>query len=179
MAGNAHGVFFLRWLLHQILPYPCFLWDKHWVAARFRMDVEDLEHLIGSQTALARDLDRMRYTGVLAEFLGPRWWRTAIEDYAWELAGESSGKPGEFERRVREKAGEDVELVLPRDPVVCLGQDLRPSGVASPQDAVRLRPDYWPPFADAAWMKIETIKDDQDLMAMIEPLDQYRVEPRE
>lgn len=177
LGGGPHGVLFLRWLLHQILPYPCFLWSIDWVAARLRIPVGDLERLMASDCDLARDLERRKYTGILAGFLGDRWWRTAIEDYAWELGGESADGPSEFKDRIGGKAGEDLNLVEPRDPVVCLDRDFRPRGVASPQDAVRVRPDYWPPFADSAWMTIEAVSGDPELMAMVEPLDQYRVEP--
>ena len=177
LGGGPHGVLFLRWLLHQILPYPCFLWSVDWVAARLRIPVKDFERLMASDCDLARDLEQLKYTGILAGFLGDRWWRPAIEDYAWELGGESAGRPGEFEDRLGEKAREDLELVAPRDPVVCLDRDFQPRGVASPQDAVRVRPDYWPPFADAAWMTVDGVSGDPELRAMVAPLDQYRVEP--
>ena len=179
LGGGHYGVLFLRWLLHQILPYPSFLWNVNWVAARLRLRVDDLERLMKSDRGLARDMEKFKYTGMLAGFLGDRWWRTSVEDYAWELAGESSGRSGEFEDRLREKAGEAVELVKVRDPVVCLDEELRPRGVASPIDAVRVRPDYGPPFADAAWMKVQAVKGDRELMALVEPLDQYRVDPDE
>ncbi len=177
LGGGAHGTLFLRWLLHQILPYPSFLWDVNWVAARLRISVDELERLMASDCELARDIERRKYTGLMAGFLGDRWWRTAMEGYAWDLGGRSAGKPGEFERRLSEKAGEGVALVTPRDPVVCLDQDLVPEGVASPADAVRLRPDYWPAFADAAWMTIDKARDNPALRALVEPLDDYRVEP--
>ena len=179
LGGGSHGVLFLRWLLHQILPYPCFLWDVNWVAARLRIRVDDLERLMASDCDLARDLERLKYTGLMAGFLGDRWWRTAIEDYVWELGGESSGRPREFEDRLLEKAGQEIELVEPRHPVVCLDRYFLPSAVASPRDAVKVRPDHWPPFADAAWMRIETITNDSELRALVEPTDLYRVEPYE
>ena len=87
LGGGPRGVFFLRWLLHQILPYPCFLWSVDWVAARLRIPVRHLERLMASDCDLARDLERLKYTGILAGFLGDRWWRTAIEDYTWSLGG--------------------------------------------------------------------------------------------
>ena len=177
LGGGHYGVLFLRWLLHQILPYPCFLWDATWVAARLRLQVDDLERLVKSDCELARDMEQFKYAGMLDGFLGDRWWRTAVEDYTWILGGESSGRSGDFEDRLRQKAGEPVKMVNVRDPVVCLNHDLRPHGVASPMDAVRIRPDYWPPFADAAWMKIDAVRDDPELRAMVVPLDQYRVEP--
>ena len=176
LGGGFHGVRFLRWLLHQVLPYPCFLWDVNWVAARLRLRLEDLERLMDSDCDLARDLERMKYRGVLEGFLGDRWWRTAMEDYAWGLGGGSSSSPREFQDRLREKAAKDLSLVRPHDPVVCLDSEFRPHGVASPLDAVRVRPDYWPPFADPAWMTIDAVRDDPELSAMVIPLDQYRVE---
>ena len=175
LGGGSHGVLFLRWLLHQILPYPCFLWDITWVATRLRLPEGTLRGLMTSDSELAGDLKRLKYTGILAEFLGDRWWRTAIEDYAWELSGESSGEAAEFQHRLSAKAGEDLELVALADPVVCLGREFEPYGVASPEHAVRVRPDYWPSFADPAWMRIDTVKGDAELSAMVEPLDQYRL----
>ena len=71
LVDSGHGVLFLRWLLHQILPYPCFLWDTHHVAARLRMHVEDLKRLVkNDDSELARDLRERRYSGILAGFLG-------------------------------------------------------------------------------------------------------------
>ena len=82
---RGHSILFIRWLLHQILPYPCFLWAKHWVAARFGITVKALDKVVEGNSLLAKDLESMRYSGILAGFLGDRWWRGAIEDYAWNL----------------------------------------------------------------------------------------------
>ena len=179
LAGTDHGILFLRWFLHQVLPYPSFLWDVHRVATRLRMRVEDLKRLIASNGALAQDLRQRRYTGILEGFLGDRWWRTAIEDYAWELGLGASGNPNVFGDRLRERAGVDLEMIEISDPVVCLDRDFNPVEMASPQDAVRLRPDYWPSFADAAWMKIDAVVGDPSLRAMVEPVDQYRLQTDE
>ena len=70
LAGTEHGVLFLRWLLHQVLPYPSFLWDVHRVAIQLRMRVDDLERLIAMDGDLAQDLQQRRYTGILEGFLG-------------------------------------------------------------------------------------------------------------
>ena len=175
LGGGSHGVLFLRWLLHQILPYPCFLWDIDWVAARLRISEEALRRLMTTDCDLARDLRRLKYTGILAGFLGDRWWRTAIEDYVWELAGGSSGEAAEFQRELGARAGQPLEMVLPHDPVVCLDSDFEVEGVGSPEIAVRVRPDHWPPFADPAWMDVDTVRDDPELSAMVEPVDQYRL----
>ena len=176
LAGGAHGVLFVRWLLHQILPYPCFLWDAYRVAARLRMRVDDLERLGKGDNALARDLGQRRYTGVLAGFLGDRWWRSAIEDYAWELADSSGSNSERSMDNLCGKAGENLDLWRIDHPVVCLDDNLQPSAeFISPLDAVNLRPDHWPAFADAAWMKIATMIADPALRAMVDPLDEYRL----
>ena len=174
-AGGA-GVLFVRWLLHQILPYPCFLWDAYRVAARLRMRVGDLERLVKADNALARDLEQRRYTGVLAGFLGDRWWRSAIEDYAWELADSSGSNSVRSMDNLCGKAGENLDLWQIDRPVVCLDDNLQPSAeFISPSDAVNLRPDHWPAFADAAWMKVATMIADRALRAMVDPLDEYRL----
>ena len=33
LSEGGHSILFIRWLLHQVLPYPCFLWAEHWIAA--------------------------------------------------------------------------------------------------------------------------------------------------
>ena len=33
LTAGGHGILFVRWLLHQIMPYPSILWAEHWVAA--------------------------------------------------------------------------------------------------------------------------------------------------
>ncbi len=175
LEGGTHGLPFLRWLLHQVFPYPCFLWSIEWVAARLRIDLPDLKRLMASDSDLAADLDRMKYNGIMAGFLGDRWWRAAIEDYTWDLGGHAGDGGEKYRETIWEKAGEDVELMTQQGAIVCLNEDFRPVGIACPGDAVRLRPDYWPMFADPAWMRIDDVKDDPDLVAMVEPLDHYRV----
>ena len=176
LAGTKHGVYFLRWLLHQVLPYPCFLWDVHRVATQLMMRAQDLAPLVTSNCDLAQDLRQRRYSGILEGFLGNRWWRTAIEDYAWELGRGTSGSLNLFRERLCERAGVDLELIEINDPVICLDRNFEPTEIASPHESVRLRPDYWPSFADAAWMKIDTVGDDPSLRAMVEPVDQYRLQ---
>lgn len=179
LAGTKHGVYFLRWLLHQVLPYPCFLWDVHRVATHLMMRAQDLAHLVTSNCDLAQDLRKRRYTGILEGFLGDRWWRTAIEDYAWKLGRGASGNPNLFRDRLCERAGVDLDLIEINDPIICLDCNFEPTEIASPHESVRLRPDYWPSFADAAWMKIDTVGNDPSLRAMVEPVDQYRLQADE
>ena len=173
---GGHGLLFVRWLLHQVLPYPSFLWEEHWVAARLRCSVDALRKVMAGNSHLAEDLRSMRYSGILAGFLGDRWWRGVLEDYVWELAGHASAA----ESRLREALNERAEMELvPTDAkpvVVCLDANLEPAGqFLSPMTAVTLRPDFWPAFADSALTDIETVQHDPTLLSMVDPLDLYRI----
>ena len=176
LTSGRHGILFIRWLLHQVLPYPCFLWEEHWVAARLRISVGALREVLEGNSALSRDLESMRYSGILAEFLGGRWWRGALEDYVWKLGGSRrTGKQG-FRDALAERAGVQLEPIDANPAVVCLDRDLTPSGrFLPPMDAVTLRPDHWPAFADSPWIDISTVNEDPDLRSMVNPLDLHRV----
>ena len=178
MVGEAHGGLFIRWLLHQILPYPCFLWDAHSVAARLRLSVDDFRRVALSGNRLAEELKALKYCGILAGFLGDRWWRSAVEDYAWELVDGSAGDADQLRTSLSERAGEKLQLSDIAHPIVCLDADFQPKNeFSSPSNAVKLRPDHWPAYADAAWMEIDTVRPSPRLMALVDPLDEYRVLP--
>ena len=173
---GAHGIVFARWLLHQVMPYPCFMWGEHWVAARLRISVASLRAVEDAGSRLAEDLRSMRYSGILAGFLGRRWWRGALEDYIWELAGGYAAGGERLREALAERAGVELEAIEPNPAVVCVDSDLQPQErFLSPATAVPLRPDHWPAFADSAWMGIEDVRADPALQSMVEPLDRYRV----
>ena len=118
----------------------------------------------------------MRYSGILAGFLGRRWWRGALEDYIWELAGGYAAGGERLREALAERAGVELEAIEPNPAVVCVDSDLQPQErFLSPATAVPLRPDHWPAFADSAWMGIEDVRADPALQSMVEPLDRYRV----
>ena len=176
LTAGGNGILFIRWLLHQAIPYPCFLWAEHWVAARLRIAVSSLRKVLAGNSNLAKDLKAMRYSGVLAGFLGDRWWRGALEDYVWMLTGGHSAEDRGLQEALMERAGMELEPI-DRDPaVVCLDENWQPTGeFLSPMSAVTLRPDHWPAFVDSAWMDIETVSEDPDLLSMVDPLDRHRV----
>ena len=109
LTEGGHGIIFVRWLLHEILPYPSFLWSEHWVAARLGITVEALRQVVGGDSLLARDLKSMSYTGILAGFLGDRWWRGSLENYVWKLANHSNAEDG---RHARDRS--DWPIHIPR-----------------------------------------------------------------
>ena len=111
LTAGGHGILFIRWLLHQVMPYPSFLWAEHWVAARLRISVNALRGVLAGDSDLAKNLESMRYSGILAGFLEDRWWRGALEDFVWELAGEHRSRRAQVARSVdqarRDGAGSD------------------------------------------------------------------------
>jgi hypothetical protein len=176
LRDRAHGVLFIRWLLHQVMPYPCFLSEVHWVGSRLRVPVAGLKKVLTGKSVLAKDLQERKYTGVLAGFLGDRWWRGALEDYVWELTGGRASDAQRLHDALQERAGTELPRIESNPPVVCLDAELQPTGAfATPATAVRVRPDHWPTFADAAWLDIETVRSDAALVAMVDPLDQERI----
>lgn len=176
LTEGGHGILFVRWLLHEILPYPSFLWSEYWVAARLGITAESLREVVGGDSLLARDLKSMSYTGILAGFLGDRWWRGILEDYVWELANQCKAEDKTLQQILGERARLELESIGLDPALVSLDTNLEPSGqFLSPMTAVALRPDHWPTFADTAWMDIEAVRDDSTLQSMVDPLDLHRV----
>jgi hypothetical protein len=169
----SHGLAFLRWLLHRIMPYPCFLWDEFQLAARFRVDPRDLAEALADQgSALREALGACEYGGILAGFTGPLWWRVLVEAHLWE---NTNGQSFDL-RRVRDlilaEAGRELSPSEPEvDPVVCYDKDLRPLLLAAIKEAVRIRPDDWPSFADQAWTTASLARQESTLGAVVIPED--------
>ena len=175
LSKGASRSLFPRWLIQEILPYPCFLWDEHAVAARLHLSVCELRRVLSTDNALAGELQSREYRGILAGFFGRQWWRGAIEQYFWNLSGGSSGDMTQLDRSLREMSGIDLRISEIRSPVVHLDADLRPAGIASAADVVRLWPDHWPTFADTAWARTVDVTRDPTLAAMLDPFETYRI----
>ena len=177
LSEGGHSILFIRWLLHQVLPYPCFLWAEHWVAARLGISIEALREVLEGDSELAKDLESMRYSGILADFLGDRWWRGAIEDYAWNLVEGHTADVQQLRNALTERAGTDLNPIEANPAVVCVDTDWQPADeFLSPMTAITLHPDHWPPFADSAYMDIKIVRDDSILKSMVDPLDQHRID---
>lgn len=168
LTRDGHSTVPLRWLLHQVLPYPTFLWSECWVAARLSLTIESYREVLSGTSQLRSDLTTMQYSGLLSEFLGPRWWKGAVENYVWELV---DGRPSASTLRaaVDERAGTQLEHAIGASTVVCLGSDLKPERIASSEDAIRIMPDHWPSFADSAWIFEDMLRDDPTLISLIDP----------
>ena len=176
LIGGGHGLLFIRWLLHQVLPYPSFLWEEHWVAARLGCSGDSLRGVMAGNSPLAEDLRSMRYSGILAGFLGDRWWRGILEDYVWELSGHASAGGQRSREALNERAKMELVPIDAKPAVVCLNENLEPTErFLSPTNAVTLRPDFWPAFADSALTDIETVQNNPTLLSIVDPLDLHSV----
>jgi len=163
-----HGMELLRWMLHRILPYPCFLLDHIRVAARLRITPASFLRALGSETSLSKAIRECEYTGIAAQFLGNRWWRSGIESILWDLTG---GAPfdGAALREVLSRASEQlIEPSQQSDPIVCVDQNYRPLEAFSDiSSSVRLMLDDWPSFADQPWTTIQAAKQHPELLAAV------------
>lgn len=175
-SAGTNGLLFLRWLLHSILPYPTFLWAEQWVAARLRITPASLRAVLDADSDLATEINACRYEGILSSFLGNRWWRAGVEQYAWGIRAEGARDPDAFHKKIEERAGVELERLEIASPVVCIERDLSPAGeLCSLEDAVRMVPDLWPAYAGTAYATIESVTDDPEFAAVVHPLDRERV----
>jgi len=172
----SHGLAMLRWLLHRILPYPAFLWDMRYVAARLRTDVRSLREHVETESDLKQRLKAIEYGGCLAGFLGPRWWRSGVEMLVWEITGGRSGDADAVRDAVNTLAATALKPSAVDRPVVCVDENLRPSDdFSSFEEAVRVQPDDWPIFADRPWIPIEEVGQDPGLHALVVPEDREKL----
>ncbi len=163
----SHGLAILRWLLHRILPYPCFLWDSFQLAARLRVTHDSLEQVMIKDSKLSRLFKDVRYQGILSDFLGTRWWRAGVESILWQVTEGESFDPQETFAVIKNYAPKLKALNLTQ-PVICLDSDYQPvNKFVDISEAVRVQPDGWPPYADQAWTTIEMARQERRLKALV------------
>ncbi len=166
LVEQSHGLAFLRWLLHRILPYPCFLWDSYHLAARLRVTHASLQSALDSNFSSL--LEPCRYKGALIDFLGLRWWRCGIEAFIWELTEGDPFDPQRVRDLLAWKTGRSLEPAVSSQLVVCVDENYQPlSEARDPTEAVRIQPDDWPPYAELAWTTITLARKTPRLAALV------------
>lgn len=166
----SHGLAFVRWMLQRILPYPTFLLEPIHLAARLGVDPDQLiEHLSDPKSSLRTAFKSCEYKGVLQSFSGPRWWRVTVEALLWEKTKGQSFDRHAVRQFLSEASKSEIGQSDPAvDPIVCYDRNFRPiRELSTIGDAVRLRPDDWPVFADDAWAKIDHAREDETLRAVV------------
>lgn len=162
------GISVLRWLLHRILPYPTFLWSTHRLATRFRVRHRWVLEQIHTNGPFARLLAPARYQGVLAGFLGERWWGAGVEEIVWDKTDGASLSIDELHAWLEQEIGCKLEAVGILHPVICLDENyLAKPELASMDDCVRLQRDDWPAHADAPWISIDIARERPDIASRV------------
>jgi hypothetical protein len=174
MSSWSHGLAFVRWMLHRILPYPCFLLDEHYLAARLRISLQGLQDILVSP---ADPLKECEYHGVLGDFLGRRWWRAEIEQLLWRSTSIETLEGETIREWLTIATGVQPEPASTDDyPVVCRDIDHRAIPKAYPMsECVRIQPDDWPAYADQAWTTIDLASTQPALGCLVKPEDNHKL----
>jgi hypothetical protein len=172
----SHGLAVLRWFLHRVLPYPCFLWDEHSLAARLQVHASSLEAALQPGKPLRKALGPAEYQGILKTFLGPRWWRSKVERFLWDKTKGTSSDARAVQSAVKKIARNVEAWTADNVSVVCLDQHYRPITLPVAIDkAVRIQPDDWPSYADQAWTTIALANAHSKLRALVVRDDQSKL----
>ncbi len=168
LSETSHGLSIVRWLLHRILPYPTFLLDPLYLAGRLRIKPATLDRSL-TDGPLRRILEKMEYSGILASFLGHRWWRSGVEAWIWEVTEGRPHRPESIHQALAHLGVRNLEPVSGDCEIVCIdGTNYQPFPKLFRMDeAVRVQPDHWPPYADQAWTSIEAAREDPALQALV------------
>jgi hypothetical protein len=163
----SHGVAVIRWLLHRILPYPCFLFDRHYLARRLQSTPTSVAHALREGGRLAELLQPCEYGGALEGFLGQRWWQTGVDSILATLRD-----PMDAGASLIRELDIELESVVAEEPVVCLDEDYRLlDDLIDVSSAVRLQIDDWPDYATRPYARIESAREHQRLQNLVLPLD--------
>lgn len=150
LSERMHGLLFLRWFLHQILPYPCFLWTTNRLATRLRVTHQSL--LDSLPAGLADVFGTANYRGQFSGFLGERWWKSGCEAIIWDLTAGNPFDPGYLRTILNQHCRDRLKPCAAGQPVTCLDENYRPlDDDCDISTVVRLQPDDWPPYAEQAW----------------------------
>jgi len=159
----SHGLAFIRWLLHSIQPYPCFLMDARQVAIRLRITYQSFQKVLNEADPLVEQLKPSEYSGILSEFDGPRWWRSGIDALIWQLTEQEPFSASALSKKLTGISPNAVPIAI-SNPVIRIDAEYRPvDEFIDASECVRLVPDDWPPFADQAWAKRSDVEQDDRL----------------
>ncbi len=166
LAIDTHGLSFVRWMLHRVLPYPCFILSDERLAHRLRLDLQIVDELLASNDEFASFLAPARYCGTLAGFCGTRWWRTGVDSLLSSLADGDPFDMQRIESGLERIAGRDLEFYSPSS-VLNLDGGYQISSVGLRSSSVRISPDDWPPYAEQAFASTASAASDERLRRVV------------
>lgn len=175
LSDHKHGMRLVRWMLHRILPYPCFLWTLPRLAARLRVETESLRD--GFRDGLSDVFETATYSGALAEFDGqPRWWGRGVESVLWNVTGGRSFDSKQTIEELNAKCKDKLVLLSLSQPVLCINKEYQfRDELCEISRAVRVQPDDWPAFAEQAWAAIEDARDEIRLSSIVVTADREQL----
>jgi hypothetical protein len=179
--GSGDGMSLLRWLLHIVLPFPSFLVDASEVGLLLRVDPGWCYGELDSSSPLRAVLSEFEYRGVLAKFLGRRWWRAGVIEKVRSTLGPLRHQSTALAQEVATWARVDAD-VLPviREPIPVrvVDPEFRLTGeVIDASCAVRLDPEDWPEPLARPWISIDVVREHPTLVRYVVASDLERVVP--
>jgi hypothetical protein len=175
LAASSRGLSVVRWLAQRILPYPGLLVDDRHAAVLLGATPDSFTETVDS-SRLGDRLSGVKYVGALERFAGRRWWRSGIQRTVIETTSGNPISSPEAVRQLNDETGAELVPTHGRS-VVPLGPDLRPyAGAIGRHEAVRIRPDDWPVFAEPGYAPISLFADEDDegirrLRSYVDPAD--------
>jgi len=127
-------------------------------------------------SGLSRALRPVQYSGLLAGFIGARWWLAGITDWTWRITEGNPYDPERVRQALAKEAPGEFTFLEQRDPVLLRderGRPLEEDLVADASDAVRMQPDEWPASVPRPWTRIATAQKDPIIRAIVLPDDQH------
>jgi len=116
------------------------------------------------------------YEGMLTDFNGPRWWRGAIESILWKVSNGDPFSVAALYKELRQLSQGVLERTNEEQPIVCVDANFRPEMTfCNSEEAVRIRPDDWPVYADQPWASIELARSDPRISAIVVEQDRSRL----
>lgn len=146
----------VAWMVRQVLPYPSFLVRAPHVATRLGITLACLRSALAKKSKLAELLQSSLYGGVLAGFLGDRWWSAGVDALAFDVPRDAVQRKAHLKELVAPAALR--ELPIGEWVVVSDDELVETDEIALVGDCVRASDEHFPSQAPPAWVKIESAK---------------------
>lgn len=175
LSTSKQGLRLIRWMLHRILPYPCFLMTINRLAVRLKVTEESLKAAV--EDGLAECFAAGAYMGALNQFdRRARWWGRGIESILWDLTDGQSFNVSRTLEVLNSICGQKLVPLVMSQPILCLDKEYQFRGQPCELlEAVQVQPDDWPAYAEQAWASIADVHADERLRAIVVSSDRERI----
>ena len=186
MLEDNHRVELMKWLLQISLPLPtfpgCFI-NLNWVAARLGMNSEELICAVEkySESELSQVLEGCKYKGVLANFYGDLYWKAGVDHFIWKYTQGLRSSNQDLKDKLISIIGTEVAFLDQRRQVFLVSPlTYEPTEETCDMDeAVQIKPEFWPDGIELPWVKIDQCRNDQALKSIVINEDRDRLQEAE